>query len=147
MKAVDQTRTAAGTHSDSLLALSCAAIGGASLEMGEQSQAKGTRGANVGTLRSSLQRNRERKDVVAPISAIETPGFDNPVAIHRFDSQAGVQQRHGANLVVARSIGINAPRVLKRSPCCHTNAFVQRMAGVGPQASCPTRRLRKTPAG
>jgi len=27
MKAVDQTRTAAGTHSDSLLALGCAAIG------------------------------------------------------------------------------------------------------------------------
>src|SRR6266404_5909738 len=115
--------------------------------MSPQSQAKGTRGADVGTLRSGLQGNRERNDVVAPISAIKTPGCGTPVATDRFDSQAGVQQRRGANLVVARSIGINAPRVLKRSPCCHGNAFVQRMAGVGSQASCPTRRLRKTPAG
>src|SRR3984893_7406297 len=117
------------------------------LELSPQSQAEGTRGADVGTLRSSLQGNRERKNVVAPISAIETPSFDTPVAIDRFDSQACVQLRHGANLVVARSIGINAPRVLKRSPCGPGNAFVQRMAGVSSLASCPTRRLRKTPAG
>src|SRR5258708_13574318 len=114
--------------------------------MSPQSQAKGTRGADVGTLRSGLQGNRERNDVVAPISAIETPGFDTPVAIDRFDSQAGVQLRHGANLVVARSIRVNAPGVLKRSPCCHGNAFVQRMAGVASQPSRPTPPLRITPA-
>src|ERR1700676_4796993 len=115
--------------------------------MSPQSQAQGARGADVGTLRSSLQGNREREDVVAPIGAIEAPGFDTPVATDRIDSQACVQLRHGANLVVARSIGINAPRVLKRSPCGHGNAFVQRMAAIGSQASGPTRRLRKTPAG
>src|SRR5260221_13963000 len=99
--------------------------------MSEQRQAKGTRGTDVSTLCSSLQGKREREDVVAPISAIETPGFDTPFPIDRFDSQAGVQQRHGVDLESARSIGINAPRVLKRSPCCHGNALVQQMAGVG----------------
>jgi hypothetical protein len=49
-------------------------------EMSPQSQGKGTRGADVGTLCSGLQGNRECKDVVAPIRAIETPSFDSPAS-------------------------------------------------------------------